>query len=194
VRVASDGDNHAASAGSADGEQTVTDSNGSAQVAGAGVNAPVRVASDGDNGGSGGSGSSTGSGDQTVTGSTGTAQIASPSVSAPISVLSDGDEVPVSGDGDTATNAQGEPMAPLDGETGAQGGPVGVTGTLPGGGIGTPAGAGGTGGGLTLAADFTPDAAGTLPLTGLGAGLLLALGLLLLASGGALRRGSVATG
>jgi hypothetical protein len=87
-------------------------------------------------------------------------------------VVSDGDEVP------------------LDGGTGARGGPVDVTESLPGGGIGDPVGAGG----LMLAADFTANAAGSLPLTGLGVGLLFAMGLLLLTSGGVLRRGSAAAG
>ena len=165
----------------------------SAQVGSAGVNAPVRVASDGDDGAAG-SGSSGTTGDQTAAGSTGTAQIGSPSVSTPIRVVSEGDEVPVAAGGDTSTNAQGEPIAPLDGGTAGQGGPVAVTGTLPNGGIGTPAGAGGTSGGLMLAADFTANAAGSLPLTGLGIGLLLLMGLLLLSGGGLLRRGSVAAG
>jgi hypothetical protein len=87
-------------------------------------------------------------------------------------VVSDGDEVP------------------LDGGTGARGGPVDVTESLPGGGIVDPVGAGG----LMLAADFTANAAGSLPLTGLGVGLLFAMGLLLLTSGGVLRRGSAAAG
>jgi hypothetical protein len=48
--------------------------------------------------------------------------------------------------------------------------------------------------GFRLASDFTPDAAGTLPLTGLGVAALFLIGLVLLSGGAAIRRGSVAAG
>ena len=174
------------------GQQTVTDSTGTAQVGPTQVDAPVRVLSDGENASSGGS---TG-GEQTVSDSNGSAQVGSAGVNAPVRVASDGDNgaAGTSGSGETGTGALGEPLGPLDDGTGAQGGPVGLTGSLPSGGIGTPADAGGDDGGMLLAADFTADAAGSLPLTGLGVALLFAMGLLLLTGGGALRRGSVATG
>ena len=51
-----------------------------------------------------------------------------------------------------------------------------------------------TSAGFRLASDFTADAAGTLPLTGLGVAVLFLIGLMLLSSGTAIRRGSGAIG
>ena len=126
VRVASDGDNGGSGlgAGSSAGDQTTTGSSGAAQIGPLAVGAPIWVASDGDSSApSGASG-----GDQTTSGSTGAAQLGPVMVDTPIRVASDGDEV-VDGSGDTGTNAQGEPVSPLDGVTGTQGGPVAVTET-----------------------------------------------------------------
>jgi hypothetical protein len=196
VRVLSDGNNPGPSA-TVGGPQTTGNSNGAAQVGPTQVNAPVRVASDGDNNAAA---SGSAGGEQTVSDSNGSAQVGAAGASAPVRVASDGDNRSGgSGSstttGDTSTGAQGEPLAPLDGGTAAQGGPVELTGSLPpGAGVGDRVGTGGNGTGLRLAADFTQDAAGTLPLTGLRAGLVFALGLMFLMGGGVLRRGSVAAG
>jgi hypothetical protein len=190
VRVASDGDD-AAGSGSTGGNQTSTGSDGSAQVGSAGANAPVRVLSDGENAPVNGS---TG-GEQTVDDSSGAAQVASPSVSAPIRVISEGDS-------DVGTGAQGEPLAPLDESsspdsgTGAQGGPVGVVESVP---DTVPAvdhldGSSTSEAGPKPAAAVLGASAESLPLTGLELGLLLLMGLALVTSGAALRRGSVAAG
>ena len=68
--------------------QTVDDSTGSAQVGAVAVDAPVRVASDGD---SATTGASAG-GPQATGDSTGSAQVTSVDANAPVRVLSDGDD------------------------------------------------------------------------------------------------------
>jgi hypothetical protein len=128
------------------------------------VSAPIRVASDGDNG----SGSGSGTGDTDGgSGDTGTAALGEP-----VDLL---DGAPDSG-------------------TGAQGGPVGVTESLPGGGGTDRLVASSTTAGLRFASDFVGAAAGELPVTGLGVMTLLLFGLALLSGGCAIRRGSVAAG
>jgi hypothetical protein len=194
--VASDG-NDSGRAGSPAGDQTTTGSNGSAQVGSAGVSAPIRVASDGDTASSGGSAGGSG---QTATGSDGALQIGSLSVIAPIRVASDGDGATAADDGGVGVGAEGEPVGPLGGssspDTGAQGGPVGVTESIP---ATRPAtdllrDGSSTSASLQPASAVLDTAAESLPLTGLGlVGLLLA-GLTLLSGGAALRRGSVAAG
>jgi hypothetical protein len=73
--------------------QTVDDSTGAAQVGAVSVDAPVRVASDGD---STTAGASAG-GPQTTGGSTGAAQVTSVDANAPVRVLSDGDDAEAGG-------------------------------------------------------------------------------------------------
>ncbi|MEA2408666.1 MAG: hypothetical protein QOE69_2785, partial [Thermoleophilaceae bacterium] len=202
IRVASDGDNTAASNGTAGeqaapGDQSTTGSDGSAQVGQAGASAPIRVLSDGDTSSGGGS---SGSGDQTATGSHGSAQIASPSVAAPIRVASDGDDTAAAADsGDTDTGAQGNPGDPIGEPNGEPNGGVESLGdTVPA--MDILEDGGSAGDGSSTNAGFAPVAAvdlaqaGTLPLTGLGLLVLLLAGLLLVSSGFALRRGSVAAG
>ena len=67
--------------------QQVNDSALTAQVGSVDVNAPVRVASDGDNG----SPATSGGGTQSTNDSIGTGQVGSVRVNAPVRVLSDGD-------------------------------------------------------------------------------------------------------
>src|SRR5918992_3919854 len=71
------------------GPQTVTDSNGAAQVGPAEVNAPIRVLSDGNNE-SPDAGASVGA-PQTTTDSEASAQTGPAEVNAPVRVLSDGE-------------------------------------------------------------------------------------------------------
>jgi hypothetical protein len=102
------------------------------------------------------------------------------------------------GDNDVATGAEGDPVAPLDGGTGALGGPVAgldpVDGTIPVTDVLEDGDGSSTSALLRPATSFIAAQAGDLPLTGLGLGALLLMGLLLLSSGTALRRGSVAAG
>jgi hypothetical protein len=195
IRVASDG-NDSGGAGSAGDDQTTTGSDGTAQVGSAGVSAPIRLASDGDTAASGGSGSGA---DQTASGSDGAAQVGAASISAPIRVASAGDDGATAADGDVAVGAEGEPIGDLGGSsspgTGAQGGPVAVTESIPDTGPADLLSDGSsTSASLRPVSAVLGAAAESLPLTGLGLlGLLLA-GLTLLSSGAALRRGSVAAG
>jgi hypothetical protein len=73
---------------SADPGQTVADSTGVAQVGGVALSAPVRVASDGDNG-TAGAGEA---GPQSTGDSTGAAQVSAVHANAPVRVLSDGND------------------------------------------------------------------------------------------------------
>jgi hypothetical protein len=90
VRVASDGDNASDTGAETSGpEQSAADSSGSAQVGSPSAAAPVRVFSDGDNSTSD-AGAGLTAGEQTVGESNGTAQVGSPSLFAPVRVLTGG--------------------------------------------------------------------------------------------------------
>jgi hypothetical protein len=82
--------------------QTVTDTAGAVQVGAVGVNAPVRVASDGESSATG----VTAGGPQATGDSTGAAQVTSVHAGAPVRVLSDGDDADsgASGGGPQATD------------------------------------------------------------------------------------------
>jgi hypothetical protein len=113
VRVLSDG-NDAEAGGTAGGNESTADSTGSAQVGAADVDAPVRVASDGDNSSDAGSG--TAAPEQSVDDSSGSAQAGSPNVAAPVRVLSDGD----SSTGDAGADAGAGPQTVGDSSGSAQ--------------------------------------------------------------------------
>jgi hypothetical protein len=100
--------------------QSVDDTTGAAQVGAVAVNAPVRVASDGDDQAAG----ATTAGPQTTADSTGGAQVSSVAASAPVRVLSDGDDpAPASGHGSAASGAD---QSTDDSAAGAQVGSPGV--------------------------------------------------------------------
>jgi hypothetical protein len=111
-------------------------------------------------------------------------------------VASDGDDTAAAADsGDTDTGAQGNPGDPI-GEP--NGGVESLGDTVPA--VDILEDGGSAGDGSSTNAGFAPVAAvdlaqaGKLPLTGLGLLVLLLAGLLLVSSGAALRRGSVAAG
>jgi hypothetical protein len=90
VRVASDGDNASDTGAETSGpEQSAADSTGSAQVGSPSAAAPVRVFSDGDNSTSD-AGAGLTAGNQRTGDSTGTAQVGSPALFAPVRVLTGG--------------------------------------------------------------------------------------------------------
>ena len=101
-------------------------------------------------------------------------------------------------EGPITTGAQGEPVEPLDGDSGtdAQGGPDAEveSGSDSGPGFDILDGGDSNGAGLQPVAAVLGARADSLPLTGLGLGALFLMGLLLLGSGIAVRRGSGATG
>ena len=103
MRVLSDGDDAAAGQGGGAGTQDASDSVGSAQVGSVDANAPVRVASDGDNSAGGGNGG----GPQATGDSAGAAQVGSAGARAPVRVLSDGDDAAPGGGGGGPQEATG---------------------------------------------------------------------------------------
>jgi hypothetical protein len=96
--------------------QSTDDSTGAAQVGPVGVNAPVRVASDGDDEAAAQGGSA---GGQSTTGSEGAAQVGSVAVEAPVRIASDGENR-------GAARPEGGSQGVDDSTGAAQVGPVGV--------------------------------------------------------------------
>jgi hypothetical protein len=163
--VLSDGDNASPglSGGSSGGDQTADDSTGSGQVGPAQVDAPVRVISDGDDGG----GTTPGGSDPTPTDPT-PSDSGSPTPSGgakPADDTPSGDTFELVDDGDRPDE---EPAAEV--LSGGDGGAA--PGDAPAGSV------------RVLGAQ-----AGSLPVTGLGLLAMFAMGLVLMASGFALRRG-----
>ncbi len=176
--------------------QTIEDSAASGQVGSVQVDAPVRVASDGDN--SPPSATVSG-GDQTTSDSTGSAQAGSAQVNAPVRVLSDGENASSGGgppgtgaqaepdptDDSAPTESQGEPESPGNtqflGEEDPSSADPPASDVLSG-------GSGGEGGGETVPTGTVRTLGeGSLPVTGLGLLAMFLLGLVLMGNGLALR-------
>ena len=206
MRVLSDGDNGSARHGGYSGSQSVNDSVGAVQVGPVDAQAPVRVASDGENRPSAGSGSTR----QTSHDSVGTVQVGATDVRAPIRVLSDGDDESAGSGASSGTPGSQSStdsvgvaqIAPIRLELPVRlvsdGGAPSGSAVLPVGNDGagsqalppSPSGTQGRGfAELASSAVKTLDAygPGSLPVAGLGLIGLLLLGSLLLAAGSGLR-------
>jgi hypothetical protein len=169
--------------------QSTENSTGAAQVGPVGVDAPVRIASDGDNQGAA---QATG-GSQSVDDSTGTAQVGPAEANAPVRVLSDGDDN-VGGAGGDGRGGGPPPGDTLDeGPTDRPRGPTEdrIDGAQPPGEV--------AGAGDRLVSVSTPSEGGPatatpsagrdeLPFTGLTVWLLLVIGVWALGSGLCLQR------
>jgi hypothetical protein len=92
--------------------QAVDDSTAAAQVGAIAVNAPVRVASDGDSAAPG----TTAAGPQRTAGSTGTAQVTSVAADVPVRVLSDGDDAAPAATGEAGAS---QPTQSVDDSSGS---------------------------------------------------------------------------
>ena len=133
-----------------DAVQSVDQTTGAAQVGAVAVDAPVRVASDGDNQAAG----TTAGEPQATTDSTGAAQVSSVDATAPVRVLSDGDDSAPSGT--TGASAGGPEQSTDDSSGSAQVGSPGVTAPVR---VASAGAAGGDRGGST-AASTGPQTAG----------------------------------
>jgi hypothetical protein len=196
VRVLSDGDDGSGATVSASGPQSTTSSNGAAQTGATSADAPVRVLSEGDNAGSD-AGAADEATPQVAASPSGTAQIASLRTRTPVRVASAGD------DQTAEASAEGGPLAE-DGAPQSEPSPPAEQDTSGGG----ESHVGGTGPPTSPAVDVQPDdgqggvspenvadvageaagsGSGTLPLTGLRLLETVVAGVLLVASGLALR-------